>query len=225
MKTKSLIYVLANSFAMLMSILIAYFNQLTQGNKYNNILVVLLFSIILIPSNLNVFRLTKKKIYNGAYNVILLCTSLYSCMISTYSILLYYAKYFEDGGKSSSIFFQNHIIVIIALILFTFISTFFTEKEIIKTKVDNTGGYLFLILLTSILPFFSHVKTFTLIANVLLIVLTIKTMIGLKGVFSNDNVRMSYFGIFVLSLISGNIVSAIISCFMFIDLDIIGVNV
>ena len=55
MKSKSLIYVLANSFAMLMSILIAYFNQLTQGNKYNNILVLLLFSIILIPSNLNIF--------------------------------------------------------------------------------------------------------------------------------------------------------------------------
>ena len=61
--------------------------------------------------------------------------------------------------------------------------------------------------------------------NILLIIFTIKAMIGMKGIFSNDSVRISYIWIFILSLLSGNVVSAILIALMFVDLDTIGVNV
>ena len=50
-------------------------------------------------------------------------------------------------------------------------------------------------------------------------------MIGMKGIFSNDSVRISYIWVFILCLLSGNVVAAILIALMFIDLDTIGVNV
>lgn len=219
------VYYLANSFALLMTIFIAYFNYLTQGNNYTGIVFLLTISIILIPSNINLFRLNKKKIYNGWYNLILLFTSLYCSLISMYSILMYYAKYFIDLGESSVNYFFNHLPIMIILIIITFIASFFVEKTIIKTKEDHMSFYFFLIIVTSILPFFSKVHTFTLIMNILLIIFAIKAMIGMKGIFSNDSVRISYIWVFILSLLSGNVVAAILIALMFFDLDTIGVNV
>lgn len=219
------VYYLANSFALLMTIFIAYFNYLTQGNSYTGIVFLLTISIILIPSNINLFRLNKKKIYNGWYNLILLFTSLYCSLISMYSILMYYAKYFIDSGESSVNYFFNHLPIMIILIIITFISSFFVEKIIIKTKEDHMSFYFFLIIVTSILPFFFKVNTFTLIMNILLIIFTIKAMMGMKGIFSNDSVRISYIWVFILSLLSGNVVAAILIALMFFDLDTIGVNV
>lgn len=224
-KLQKTVYFLANVFSLFMFVFIAYFNYLTQGSKFTCIIILLLFSIILIPSNINLFRINKKKIYNTGYNLILFLTSFYCTMISVYSILTYYAKYFIDYGNSAIEYFYNHLIIMVALIVITYISSFFVKKEIIKTKEDNSVLYLFLIILTSLLPFLSKIHTFTLICNILLILLTIKTLLGFKGRFSNDNVRMSYFGIFVLSLISGNVISAVIISLMFFDLDVIGVNV
>lgn len=224
-KIENVIYIISNFFALLMSIFIGYFNYLALGNKFTFVLVTLFFSILFVPSNLNLFRLRKKKIYNVWYNIILLIVSLYCFVISGIGILLYYSNYFIDHGSKAIKIVVEYSPVMALLIIMSYIFSFLVEKIVVDTKEDYTSLYLFIIGATAAIPFFSSVNKFTLISNILLIIFILKQLIGHKGACSNDTIRITYIIILLLSICSFNVLGIILSSIMFFDLDKIGVNV
>ena len=120
-------------------------------------------------------------------------------------------------------YFGDKFLYILIAILLSVIITFLFKKEKIKSNKDNGVIMMILILVTSIVPFFTNMVTMEMVWTLSLIVFLIITFIRTRGIATASELQKYYLILIILSALSINPIALVLSIYMFLQLDTFGI--
>lgn len=213
----------------IMIALLYIFNIFINSIYFNGYTVLIFFSMLLNPVA-NLCRINKKIINNPIYHLIIILVSSYTSYLSLNSLLIY--KYNLNGTPDNSNainlagnWFGDKFIYIAIAILLSVLITFLFKKEKIKSNKDNSLIMMLFILITSILPFFTHIVTTEMIWTLSEILFWIVVFFKTREINTANELRKYYLILIILSALSVNPIALVLSGYMFIQVDKFGLMI
>ncbi len=203
------------------------FNIFINGVYFNGYVVLILLSMFLNPIA-NLCRINKKVIINPIYYLIVILVSSYTSYIAINGLLIYKNNLNGTPDNSEALnlagnYFGDKFLYILIAILLSVIITFLFKKEKIKSNKDNGVIMMILILVTSIVPFFTHMVTIEMVWTLSLILFLIITFIKTRGITTSSELQKYYLILIILSALSINPIALVLSIYMFLQLDTFGI--
>jgi hypothetical protein len=226
-KISKVLNVLSTIFCIVMIVSVFAFNIFINGVYFNGYVALILLCMFLNPIA-NLCRINKKLIINPIYHLIVILVSSYASYIAINSLLIYKnnlngtSDNFEALNLAGNYFGDKFLYILIAILL-SVIITFLFKKEKIKSNKDNGVIMMILILVTSIVPFFTNMVTMEMVWTLSLIVFLIITFIRTRGIATASELQKYYLILIILSALSINPIALVLSIYMFLQLDTFGI--
>lgn len=226
-KIQNLFYNFATLFSFISIFLLYTYNALVN-NVYLNGYVIMIGLFMLLNPIINMYVIKQKKIKNVIYNFIIILISLYTSYLSIKGLLIYNRYRNTDNidylNDATNCFGDSFIFIIITLILLIIISFFLKKEQNIKQK-DNSSKMIIILILTNVIPFFSDVTLTPMIFTITSLIFCIITLIKVHGnIILTNEMNKYYLILFMLGILSCNLVQSILSIIMLVQLDKFGIN-
>ena len=204
------------------------FNILINGVYFNGYVVLMLLGMLLNPIA-NLCRINKKIIKNPIYHLIVILVSSYTSYVAINGLIIYKNNIDGidnyNGHNLAGNYFGDKFLYILIAILLTVIITFLFKKEKVKSNKDNSIVMMLIILVTSIIPFFTHMVTFEMVWTLSEILFLIITFVKTRGINTASELQKYYLILILLSALSINPIALVLSIYMFIQLDTFGLHI
>lgn len=221
--------ILSTIFCIIMVTLVFIFNIFINGVYFNGYVILILLSMFLNPIA-NLCRINKKVIINLIYHLIIILVSSYTSYIAINGLLIYKDNLNGTPDNSEALnlagnYFGDKFLYILIAILLTVIIAFLFKKEKVKSNKDNSIVMMLIILVTSIIPFFTHMVTMEMVWTLSEILFLIVVFFKTRGINTASELQKYYIILVLLSALSINPIALVLSIYMFLQLDTFGIIV
>lgn len=228
-KISKVLNILSTLLCIVMIALVFIFNIFINGVYFNGYVVLIFLSMFFNPIA-NLCRINKKIITNPIYYLIIMIVSSYTSYIAINGLLIYKNNLNGTPDNSEALnlagnYFGDKFLYILIAIFLSVIITFLFKKEKVKSNKDNSIVMMLIILVTSIIPFFTHMVTMEMVWTLSEILFLIVVFFKTRGINTASELQKYYLILIILSALSINPIALVLSIYMFIQLDIFGLNI
>lgn len=221
--------ILSTISCIVMVALLFIFNIFINGVYFNGYVVLIFVSMLLNPIA-NICRINKKIIKNPIYYLIVILVSSYTSYVAINGLLIYKDNLNGTPDNSEALnlagnYFGDKFLYILIAIFLSVIITFLFKKEKVKSNKDNSTIMILVILITSIIPFFTHMVTMEMVWTLSEILFLIVVFFKTRGINIASELQKYYLILILLSALSINPIALVLSIYMFIQLDTFGLHI
>lgn len=226
-KTSKVLNIFSTIFCLIMIASLYIFNCI-NGIYFNGYTVLLLVCMLLNPIA-NLCKINKKIIDNPLYHLIILITTGYSSYIAINGLIIYKNNFkWPDNSNAHNLaanYFGDRFISVFIVIVLSLLLAFLFKKNKVKSNRDNSKIMMIIILITSIIPFFTQELELSMVFSLSLIMFLVVTFIKTRGINTSSDLQKYYLVIIILSVLSINPIALVLSIYMYLSLDTFGLNV
>ena len=227
-KINKVLNILSIIFCVVMIATVFIFNILINGVYFNGYVALIFLSMLLNPIA-NLCRINKKIITNPIYHLIVILVSSYTSCIAINGLNIYRNNINGidnyNGLNLAGNYFGDRFLYILIAVFLSVIITFLFKKEKIKSNKDNGVIMMLIILITSIIPFFTHMVTMEMVWTLSEILFLIVVFFKTRGINTASELQKYYLILIILSALSINPIALVLSIYMFIQLDSFGLHI
>ena len=227
-KISKVLNILSTIFCVVMIATLCIFNIFINGVYFNGYVVLIFLCMFLNPIS-NLCRINKKVIINPIYHLIVMLVSSYTAYIAINGLVIYKNNINGidnyNGLNLAGNYFGDKFLYILIAIFLSVVITFLFKKEKVKSNKDNSTIMMLVILITSIIPFFTNMVTMEMVWTLSLIAFLITTFIKTRGINTASELQKYYLILIILSALSINPIALVLSIYIFIQLDTFGLNI
>ena len=212
-------------------IALLYIFNISVNSIYFNGYIVLIFLSMLLNPIANLCRINKKIIKNPIYHLIVILVSSYTSYVAINGLIIYKSNLNGTPDNSEAMnlagnYFGDKFLYILIAIFLSVLLAFIFEKNKIKSIRDNFIIMLLIILITSITPFFiTNEITFEMVWTLSEILFLIVVFFKTRGINTASELQKYYLILILLSALSINPISLVLSIYMFVQLDTFGLHI
>ena len=220
--------ILSTISCIVMIVLLSIFNIFVNGIYFNGYVVLIFLGMLLNPVA-NLCRINKKIIKNPIYHLIVISVSSFTSYVTINGLMIYKNNLngidnYNGLNLAGNYFGDKFLYILVAVFLSVILSLLF-KKEKVKSNKDNSTIMILVILITSIIPFFTHMVTMEMVWTLSEILFLIVVFFKTRGINIASELQKYYLILILLSALSINPIALVLSIYMFIQLDTFGLNI